>query len=108
GQPIRPHTVPFLDHHAIGLEELADLQALPTGDVFENRSQNSQRAGAQNGAFGDLRDVLGLGDGNRVSVANVRVQHHVHVRAAIANIHNVVGSNLRACLQLVENENFAV
>src|SRR5437773_4137099 len=107
-EPIRTHPVPLLDHHSVGFEELTNANALPAGNILENWRQHSQRAGAKNSPLGDLRNVLGLGDRDRVSITHVRMQHDVYVGAAVADVNNVVGADLRAGLQLIENEYFSI
>ena len=46
-QPIRADALPFLDQHVVGFEEAADAIALPSRNLFQNRRQYGQRAGAQ-------------------------------------------------------------
>ncbi len=59
-EPVGAHVVPFLNHHAVGFEELADAEAVPAGNVFENRRQDCQGAGAERRASCDHRDVAGV------------------------------------------------
>ena len=40
GEPIGSHALPFLDQHAVGLEESADAWPFPAHYVFENRCQD--------------------------------------------------------------------
>ncbi len=70
GQPIGAHPLsPFLDQHSIGLEETANTVPFPARDFFKNRRQHRQSAGAEHGAFRDLRYVGRLRDGNGKSIA---------------------------------------
>ena len=52
--------------------------------------------------------MLGFGDRDGVTITHVGVQHYMHVGAAIADVHDVVGAYLCAGLQLIEDEYFAI
>jgi len=73
GKPVGAHAVPFLDQYPVGLEELADLGALPAHRFFQDGSQNGQGVGAEDGPPRDLRDVLGLRDCDGEPVAHLDV-----------------------------------
>src|SRR5579871_6305971 len=107
-QPVRANPLPLLNEHAIGLEEGANTRALPAGDIFENRRQHGERATAENGTPGDLRNMRRLGDGDGQAVARIDLQHHVNIGAAVARIDDVIGADYQFRQQLIENRNFAV
>ncbi len=76
--------------------------------VFEDRHEHAERVLGENRALGDLRDVFVLRHGNREAVAQVHVQHHVHVGAAVANVDDAVGRQTETGLQIHEHGDFAV
>src|SRR6266853_2200466 len=107
-EPVRAHPVPFLNHDSVGFEERTDARALPSRDVFENRSEDGEGAGAKNSSLGDLRHVLSFRDGNGLSVTDIGVQHHVNVGTSVAAINDVVRADLSPVLQLIEDEHFSI
>src|SRR5438270_11189345 len=52
--------------------------------------------------------MLRLGDRDGISVADIRVQHDMHIGTAVANVHDVIGADLSSALQLVKNKDFTV
>src|SRR5438067_2270319 len=52
--------------------------------------------------------MLRFRDCDRIPVTHIRMQHDVQVGAAVADINNVVGADLRAGLQLIEDEYLAI
>ena len=55
-----------------------------------------------------MRNVLGFRHRDCEPVARIYVQHYVNIRAAIANIHDVVWSDLQRRLQLIEHRHLSV
>lgn len=97
-----------MDQEAAGLEEGADLRAVPADNFFEDGHEHGERVGAEHGARSDVADMLGLGDGDGEAVARVHVEHDVDVGSAVAGVDDVIRANLQLGLQLVEDGNFAV
>ena len=58
-------------------------------------------------AAGDLRDVARLRDRDGQAVAAVDVQHHVDVRAAVADVDDAVARDAQGALQLAEHRDLA-
>src|SRR5450755_2203098 len=58
GEPVGSDAVPFLDQHPVGLEESANLGALPAHRLFQDRSEYSQGIGAEDRSPRDLGNVL--------------------------------------------------
>src|SRR5262245_31575959 len=42
-QPVGADAIPFLQHEALGFEEVADARRLPADDVLENRHEHARR-----------------------------------------------------------------
>src|SRR2546425_12624617 len=108
GKPVGSRSAPFLENQAMRLEQLTDANGVPADDVLEDGNQNAERVVAHHGALGDPGDVPGLGHGNSEAVAGVDLQHHMNVRATVADVDRTVGADLKLRLKLLQNGDLPV
>src|SRR5206468_123008 len=88
GQPVRPHPIPLLNEQSLLLEHQADLTRVVATDLLQHRDQNTESVVADHRAAGDLCDVPRFGGGDGEALSTIDVQHHVNVRASIADVHD--------------------
>src|SRR5260370_31243372 len=99
---------PFLENEAAVLEQVADKKHIPTENVFHDRNQNAECVLAKDRAFGNLRQVAVLGDRNRQAVQTVDVQHHMHVRAAVSDVYQMIVTYGSLTPEMIEDCHFAI
>ena len=94
--------------NAVRFEERANGRRVPFGDVFEDGNQNAERIVAEDGPAAICVMYLFSDTAMRQPAYAVDVQHHVYVRAAIADVDDAVVADEKLVAQALQNGHFAV
>src|SRR5262249_7565962 len=107
-KPIGAHALPLLHQQSIRSKKLANAETTPADNILENWDQHRECIFAEYSASSDMRHVLGFRHRDGETIADVYMQHDVHVRAAIAGVNDLIGTDFQVVLQLIKNRNLAV
>ena len=83
-------------------EKRPDLARIVPNNLLEDRHQYAEGVVADDRPLRYLSNILGLGRSNREATAMVYVKHDVDIRAAVANVDDVVVGQTQPELQLID------
>src|SRR5260370_21663894 len=83
-------------------EKSSDLVGSVCKNLREDRYQDAEGVVADDRPLRYLGNIFGLGRGNREAAAVIYVKYDVDIRAAVANVNNVVVGEVQPELQLID------
>src|SRR5260370_19211067 len=89
-------------------EKRSDLARIVSNNLLEDRYQDAEGVVADDRPVRYLSNIFGLGRGNREAAAVIYVKHDVDIRAAVANVDDVVVGQAQPQLQISHCYHFAV
>src|ERR1700728_1021581 len=107
-KPVSSHTIPLLNQKPVGLQEGANLRALPARNFLQNRHENDYRIVTEDRSASDMGYMLSLRNRDGESFPCIDMQHYVDIGVSIAGVNNMVRSDLEIRLKLIEYGDFSV
>src|SRR5260370_7508882 len=89
-------------------EKSSDLARIVSNNLLEDRYQDAEGVVADDRPLRYLGNIFGLGRGNREAAAVIYVKYDVDIRAAVANVNNVVVGEVQPDLQLIHSDSLTV
>ena len=87
---------------------MRECERYPTHHLLQNGDQHAESIIAQDRTGRDRRDVRIFGNRDGEAREAVDVQHHVHVRTAVADVNKTILAHRRFCPQFIDHGYFAV